>query len=35
MKMFLQELGLEGIDWIDLAHEKDRWRAILNAVIEL
>lgn len=35
MKMFLQELGLEGVDWIDLAHDKDRGRPAVRAVIEL
>jgi hypothetical protein len=23
----------EGVDWIDLAQERDRWRVLLNAVI--
>jgi hypothetical protein len=33
--MGLQELGLEGMDWIDLAQDKDRWRAVVNAVMNL
>jgi len=24
-----------GIDWIDLAQDRDRWRALLNAVMNL
>jgi hypothetical protein len=24
-----------GIDWIDLAHDRDRWRALVNAVMNL
>ena len=35
IKMDLQEIGLGGIDWIDLAHDSDRWRAVVNAVINL
>jgi hypothetical protein len=36
IKMELQEVGLEGfMDWIDLAEERDRWRALVNAVVNL
>jgi hypothetical protein len=24
-----------GLDWIDLAQDRDRWRAVLNAVMNL
>jgi hypothetical protein len=24
-----------GVDWIDLAHDGDRWRALVNAVMNL
>jgi hypothetical protein len=35
IKMDLQEVGCVGTDWIDLAQDMDRWRALLNAVMNL
>jgi hypothetical protein len=33
IKMGLQEVGCGGIDWIDLAQDRDRWQGLVNAVM--
>ena len=33
IKMNLQEVGCAGMDWIELAQDKDRWPALVNAVM--
>jgi hypothetical protein len=35
IKMDLRDVGWDGRDWIDLAQDRDRWRAYVNSVMNL
>ena len=35
IKMDLKEVGCESIDWIDQAQDRDRWRALVKAIVNL
>jgi hypothetical protein len=35
LKMDIQEVGCGGLDWIELAEDKGRLRALVNAVMKL
>jgi hypothetical protein len=33
--MYLGEVGWGEVDWIDLAQDRNRWRALVNSVLNL
>jgi hypothetical protein len=33
IKMDLKEIEWDGVDWIDMAQDRDQWRALVNAVL--
>jgi hypothetical protein len=35
IKMELREIGWGGMDWIDLAQDRDQWRALVNTLMNL
>jgi hypothetical protein len=35
IKMDLREMGWDGLNWIDLAQDRDQWRALVNMVMNL
>jgi hypothetical protein len=35
MKMYLREIGWRGMDWIDVAQDRDQCRALVNMVMNL
>jgi hypothetical protein len=35
IKMDLREIGWDGMDWIDLAQDRNQWRALVNTAMNL
>jgi hypothetical protein len=35
IEMDLREIGWDGVDWIDMAHDRDQWRTLVNTVLKL
>jgi hypothetical protein len=35
IKMDLRQIGWDGMDWINLAQDRDQWRGLVNTVMNL
>jgi hypothetical protein len=35
IKMDLREIGWDGVNWIDLAQDRNQWRALVNTIMNL
>jgi hypothetical protein len=35
IKIDLREIGWDGVDWVDLAQDRDQWRALVNTMTNL
>jgi hypothetical protein len=35
IKMDLGEIGWDGVDWFELAQDRDQWRALVNTAMNL
>jgi hypothetical protein len=35
IKIYLREIGWDGVDWIDMAEDRDQWKALVNTVLNL
>jgi hypothetical protein len=35
IEMDLRDTGWDGVDWMDMAQDRDQWRALVNAVLNL
>jgi hypothetical protein len=35
IKMNLREIGWDGVDWIELAQDRDQWRTLVNTAMNL
>jgi hypothetical protein len=35
IKIDLREIGWDDVDWVDLAQDRDQWRALVNTVMNL
>jgi hypothetical protein len=35
IKMDLRDIGWDGVDWIDMAQDRDQWRALVSTVLNL
>jgi hypothetical protein len=33
--MYLREIGWDGVDWLELTQDREKWRALVNTVTNL
>jgi hypothetical protein len=34
-RMWVDNIKMDGVDWIDMAQDRDQWRALMNTVLNL
>jgi hypothetical protein len=34
-KIILRDIGWDGVDWMDMAQDRDQWRALVNMILNL
>jgi hypothetical protein len=35
IKIYLREIGWDAVDWMDMAQDRDQWRALVNTILNL
>jgi hypothetical protein len=35
IKIYFREMGWDGVEWIDMAQDRDQWRAFVNTILNL
>jgi hypothetical protein len=35
IRMDLRKIGWDGVDWIEMSQDRDKWRALVNMVLDL
>jgi hypothetical protein len=35
IKIYLREIGWDGVDWINMVRDRDQWRALVSTVLNL
>jgi hypothetical protein len=35
IKIYLREIGWDGVEWVDLVQDREQWRALVNTVMNI